>query len=200
MLVVSSCTKEEDALNPSFIENKQNVSVVGENDEEIPVISCWADLDSLFGARESYVQLEPKPFSSLSRISPQTAYKYTKESVFRGDQKMMFQKNFADKIGIPSTQVYIACYMKYTLEIPNKDKKQLFENDSPNCGGRPTMNSDKEEVTDFTTFGYEPISTGNPVILATHLLYVKYSFPGGVNYNKYYPRKPADLVWSYFLL
>ena len=202
MFVVSSCSNGDTDIYTANIADKSNDTSLSSAHltDDVLIISSFEDL-----AKYSEVQYPYELNRATHQLSPRVDDDYhsisgfTREWIFKGDQKMMFQKNFADKLGVSSTTVYIARVIQYELNVPNPQNKYLFEAESPRCGGKPTMNSDNVSVSNFATPGYEVIKWGDPCVLATHVLHIKYSFPGGTNVNKYYPRTGNQLVWEYYM-
>lgn len=208
MLVVSSCTNEDTGFvnSKSIMENQVSSLATEDVGDDVMIINSMEDIAKCFDNDYFIGDMKREPIPSVVRANYDDDYHaisgYTREKVFSGDQKMIFGKDLANKIGVSSTTVYICSVLKYELDIPNPQHKQLFDEDSPHCGAKPIMSDDRELVSDFQNLGYEPLAVGpnvNPNILSTHVLWVKYSFPGGSNVNRYYPRKGNDLIWIYYL-
>lgn len=202
MLIVSSCSNDDtDILSANIVDNHHETSLSATDlTDDVIVISSFEDLVKYSDVQYPYeLNWDSRQFTPRVDDDYHSVSGFTREWDFQGDKKMMFQKDFANKLGVSSTTVYIARVIQYEKDIPNPQNKFIFDDDSPRCGGKPTMNSNKISVSDFGTLGYEIIKVGNPCTLATHVLHIKYSFPGGTNVNKYYPRTGSQLIWEYFL-
>lgn len=194
-LLTFSCTKIEDTQD-SFQSTKTKAI------DDCPVISSLEELNNLFFKKSDYneMQLSPEmeqpiPFQA---IPPSFGYKYTRKSKFMKEQKAIFDKQFADMLGVEAGVVYLVSIDRCELDVNTKGKR-FVSCASPNCGAKPIIDTDTGvESSSFESLGYRLVTKGNPTVLSTHVYYIAGTF-GGAALRKYYPRSPDNLEWEYIL-
>ncbi len=194
LLIISSCT---DDIANSFDKADELIQTKSTKNE-IPVVNSLEEVAEVLGMNSCSKEKDLSPKLSLrSEIPELTASGFTRKSTLTPESKMSFKPDFAKKIGVPPYTVYLVRMDKYEKDIETAGKT-FFQVSSSNCGGTPTI-TDGYEGTNWELLGYRVQKTGNPTTLATHLMYINCTFPGGAAIKKYYPYKPELLKWNYYL-
>lgn len=142
------------------------------------------------------------PWSQASQVSTratgdQTVYGYTSIST-SGRTTYSLTKEFKEALGLPRFSYYICekITANYSITVEGlKDSKYVFmPSNSPNCGLYPGYTGE----TMLTERGYSSTIKGDNVTMTTKIFHVICD-TGGILYDIYYPRKPEDLEWVYYV-
>ena len=165
--------------------------------ENVPVLDCaWAE-DSVFKYMERSPLSSDSDIPVTRGISVQymTVYGYTSYTS-SGTTKAFLGEKLADSMGLPN-QIYIADTIKpkYVLTVDGLDAgtTSFTSSKSPKCGLFPGWTQET-----LNERGYSLQIMGDKVTMETRLVHV-ISDIGGINYDKWFPCKPAELEWNYKL-
>lgn len=191
LVVIFACTKEEfednNSLNLSIEKEKSTLYMK-------PFSNIVSEQETICGKKDLECTIDQNP----RKLFYQAVRGYSRISTWQEYPKMTFDEEMASKIGVSPNIVYSVKYLKVEVDV-NTDGKRLFFYTSPYCGGTPVISSSGKESTDFENLGYSVKESGNPTILATHLIYVDCTYPMGSAVRKYYPRNPSELQWWFNL-
>lgn len=197
VLLNTSCSEEDDT-------NELNQPTNIMETENCPIVSCQEELDALFFTNANVPLTEYKRGTNIDLlvtkggdIPVQIAKSYTRKYTFMKEQKAMFDKEYADMLGVQQGVVYFVRIDKCEIDIKTGGK-QFFSETSPRCGAKPMVDNNGIESSNFKSLGYRVVRDGNPTVLSTHLYYISGTFGGAVT-KKWYPISPELLEWNYIL-
>lgn len=183
------CSSADDDFYPNNSDDFDSQNILTP-EEEIP-------LDTT-----DYSYYMRSPWSQVSQVSTratgdQTVYGYTSKST-SDSATYSLPKELKEALGLPRYSYYICekITANYSITVEGlKDSKYIFmPSNSPNCGLYPGYSDE----TMLTERGYSSTIKGDNVTMTTKILHIICD-PGGILYDIYYPRKPEDLEWVYYV-
>lgn len=120
-------------------------------------------------------------------------------SINQQNTKLLFNKELASLTGLEARNVYITRYEKYRYVVKIDNGWTFFEEELyDKCGLRTSQSFEGSQIL-CANRGYNIISTtANQVVIETNLIHVVSDMAGHA-LNIYYPCKPAEIEWHYYL-
>lgn len=190
-LLLVACSNENTEENQDTFSNAKvgiNEGVI--NEDSIFIIGYEQGSSHTLETTRATNLIRNAPLNATG-LNEFTVYGYT-TSTTTGNKKVIISQDLADNLGI-ARQIYVmeTLTLKYIVTISGLGSTAFFTpRDSPNCGMDPNNSS---------VIGYSNSVNISNVVLATKVHHI-ISDLSGRSYDMWYPRKPADLQWSYGII
>lgn len=185
LLIITGCSNNDDYSFNTVNQDEKTDDVIT-MDSLLSVgnesFATWSTGNMEWSTPQSYRR------TSINYITAYGFSTYTSSGVM----KALMDSHIATYLGVPR-QVYFfeTLTLYYNLTVSGLGSSCFFSyNNSPNCGIKPTNNSE---------IGYVFSQNGETVTMATKLIHI-ISDLSGVVYDMWYPRSPSSLEWNYIMI